>query len=478
MSDFVGREYELDLLNSLTTKKTASLVVIKGRRRIGKSRLAEEFARKHTFYNFSGMPPHEKTTDLSEREAFHKQLSRYFVKKAPKTNDWLDMLWFLSEQTQKGKIVILLDEISWMGSKCPDFLGNLKTIWDTCFKKNTQLVLILCGSVSIWIQKHILSNTGFVGRISLQLTLRELPVNACNKFFNERSEQLSSYDKFKFLAVCGGIPRYLEEWQPNISIEENINRLCFHESGILFNEFDQVFYDSISSQADIYQLIILAIVDQPLGRQEIFKKLKRAPGGDLSEYLNNLVSAGFIAQDNTWHIKNNKSSTLSRYRLSDNYLRFYLKYIRPQTNIIRDKKYKVRSLANLTGWSSIIGLQFENLILSNREAIYKMLGVSHDDVEIDGAFFQTATTKTKGCQIDFLIQTKTATLYVCEVKFSRNELKLSIIDEVKNKISKISIPRGYSCLPVLIHVNGVHDKIVDNNYFFKIIDFSEALTLH
>lgn len=475
MSSFIGREYELELLNSLTTKKSASLVVIKGRRRIGKSRLAEEFARKYTFYSFSGIPPHEKTTDLSEREVFYKQLTHYFIKKAPKTDDWMDMFWFLAERTKKGRVVILFDEISWMGTKNPDFLGKLKTIWDTCFKKNNQLILILCGSVSTWIQKNILSSTGFVGRISLQITLRELPIDACNKFFNERSNQLSSYEKFKFLAVCGGIPRYLEEWQSNISIEENINRMCFHESGILFNEFNQIFYDSIDSDADIYKHIILLLVDQSLERQEIFKKLNRAPGGDLSEYLDNLVSAGFITRDNTWHIKNKKNSIMSRYRLSDNYLRFYLKYIRAQADIIRNKKYKVNSLSNLTGWSSIIGLQFENLILSNRNIIYKMLGITNDDVEIDGVFFQTATTKTKGCQIDFLIQTKTSCLYICEIKFSRNELKLSIIDEVKEKISRLSIPRGYSCLPVLIHAHGVSDSVMDRNYFFKIIDFSDAL---
>ena len=210
MSNFVGREYELGLLNSLTTKKSASLVVIKGRRRIGKSRLAEEFAKNYTFYSFSGIPPHEKTSDLSEKEAFNKQLTRYFTKQVPKSNDLFDMLWFLAEKTKKGRVVILFDEISWMGSKDPDFLGKLKTAWDTCFKKNTQLILILCGSVSVWIQKNILSSTGFVGRISLQLTLRELPIDACNKFFNERSNQLSSYEKFKFLSICGGIPRYLE----------------------------------------------------------------------------------------------------------------------------------------------------------------------------------------------------------------------------------------------------------------------------
>ena len=80
MSGFFGRQLELELLNNLLTKKTASLVIIKGRRRIGKSRLVEEFARGYTFYNFSGIPPHHKTSALSEKEAFLKQLSNYFKK--------------------------------------------------------------------------------------------------------------------------------------------------------------------------------------------------------------------------------------------------------------------------------------------------------------------------------------------------------------------------------------------------------------
>jgi hypothetical protein len=70
MSVFLGREYELELLNSFLSKKAASLVVIKGRRRIGKSRLAEEFAKKFTFYSFSGLPPHNKTSNSSERGVF------------------------------------------------------------------------------------------------------------------------------------------------------------------------------------------------------------------------------------------------------------------------------------------------------------------------------------------------------------------------------------------------------------------------
>lgn len=475
MSDFLGREYELGLLNNLLSKKTASLVVVKGRRRIGKSRLIEEFARNHKFYSFSGIPPHQKTTAASEKEVFLKQLQKYFKKVEIEGNDWWDMLWFLSEKTKTGRIIVLFDEISWMGSQDLDFLGKLKTVWDTCFKKNGGLIFVLCGSVSIWIKKNILSNTGFVGRISLQLTLTELPLSICNKFFNERSNQLSAYEKFKFLSVTGGIPRYLEEWKSNISIENNINQMCFHSSGILFNEFDQIFNDSLSSDSKIYRVIVEVLISGPMERQAIAKKVMRAPDGTFTEYLDNLIISGFIARDFTWDIKNKNISKLSYYRLSDNYIRFYLKYIRPQYDIIKSKKYRIDSLSNLPGWASIIALQFENLVLLSRDAVQKILGISSDDIEMDNPFFQRKTKRIKGCQIDYLIQTKTSTLYACEIKFSRSEIKSDIISEMQQKLSSLVLPRGFSCLPVLIHVNGVHDNVIDSNYFFKIIDFSGLL---
>lgn len=71
---FVGRKDELERLNSLLGKKSASLVVVKGRRRIGKSRLVEEFAKGKRFLVFSGISPVEGTTTQSQRDVFAKQL--------------------------------------------------------------------------------------------------------------------------------------------------------------------------------------------------------------------------------------------------------------------------------------------------------------------------------------------------------------------------------------------------------------------
>ncbi|MBY0282086.1 MAG: hypothetical protein K2W94_08040 [Alphaproteobacteria bacterium] len=241
--------------------------------------------------------------------------------------DWTDLFTLLARQTQKGQIVILLDEISWMGSKDPTFLGKLKNAWDLEFHKNPHLILILCGSISTWIQQNIISSTGFFGRISLDLTLEELPLKDCSEFLEKQGFRGSVYEKFKILSVTGGIPWYLEQIHPKMNSDENIKNLCFRKDGILAKEFDLIFHDLFSRRSHLYKSIVEILADGPLEFGEICKKLEYANSGVLTQYLEDLAKAGFISRDYTWLLKSGKTSKLSHFRLTDNYLRFYLKYV-------------------------------------------------------------------------------------------------------------------------------------------------------
>jgi hypothetical protein len=123
-----------------------------------------------------------------------------------------------------------------------------------------------------------------------------------------------------------------------------------------------------------------------------------------------------------------------------------------------------------------MGLQFENLILNNTALIHKMLRIHPSDIVADNPYLQRETLRHKGCQIDYLIQTRTNTLFVCEIKFSINEIKTSIISEMKEKIARLAVPKGYACMPVLIHIHGVAQSVIDAQYFFQCIDFSELIS--
>lgn len=476
---FIGREKELEILNLLLKKDTASLVVVKGRRRIGKSRLIQEFGKNMKTFSFSGTPPTDKTTHRDQLNEFGWQLGKALGQPAFKEDDWNDLLLRLAYHTRKGKVLILLDEISWIASKDHNFLGKLKNAWDLEFKNNPNLILILCGSVSTWIEKNILSSTGFLGRISLTLTIEELPLSDCNAFWPQTGgksrKYITPYEKFKILAVTGGIPKYLEEVHYNLSAEENIKNLCFQKGGFLFKEFNYIFADIFSNRSEIYKRIVQSIADGSYELEKISKKLGVEKGGVLSEYLDDLVQSKFIRRDYSWHIKTGKKSKLSRYRISDNYLRFYLSWIAPQQENIENDAFTDQSLPHLPGWDGIMGLQFENLVLNNRQKIKNLLGIRSEDVIYDNPFFQNKTTRQDGCQVDYMIQTRFDCLYICEIKFSKHPIRENIIEEMMEKIDRIKIPRHVSCRPVLIHVNGVTDELIESRYFSNIIDFSQLL---
>jgi hypothetical protein len=120
-------------------------------------------------------------------------------------------------------------------------------------------------------------------------------------------------------------------------------------------------------------------------------------------------------------------------------------------------------------------LQFENLVINNGTAICKILGVLPEDLLIAGTYFQTASTRKRGCQIDYLIQTRFRYLYACEVKFRQGVMGTEVIEEMEEKLCRLHLPRGFSCRPVLIHVNGVSEDVIDSGYFARIIDLSELL---
>ena len=122
-----------------------------------------------------------------------------------------------------------------------------------------------------------------------------------------------------------------------------------------------------------------------------------------------------------------------------------------------------------------MGLQFENLVLNNRDLIWQKLHITPDLITNDNAFFQRGTAKIKGCQIDYLIQTRLNTLYLCEVRFSKKPIGLQVIKDMRAKMSAIATPRNFAKLPVLIHVNGVQESVVESGFFSHIIDFSEFL---
>ena len=96
-----------------------------------------------------------------------------------------------------------------------------------------------------------------------------------------------------------------------------------------------------------------------------------------------------------------------------------------------------------------------------------MIGIPAEAIVMDGPFFQSLATRKSRCQVDYMIQTRFNTLYVCEVKFSKNHISPQVIEDMQEKIQRLKVPKRFSIRPVLIHVNGVEDSVLEQGFFDK-----------
>lgn len=472
MKSFVGRENELKRLEDLSQSGKSCLVVIKGRRRIGKSRLVEEFAQGKKFLSFSGLAPIKGVTAQKQRDEFARQLATLFNLPPLTFTDWGSAFASLSKQLSQEPTIILFDEVSWMGSKDPTFTPKLKNWWDLHLQKHPSIIFVLCGSISTWIDKNIINSTAFFGRVSLYLELRDLSIPQCKELLTLQGFKGSDLDFFKILSVTGGIPWYLEQIQAHQSADENIKRLCFEKSGILVHEFSRIFNDLFSARGDVYKKIVTHLSQGMKTQASLQKALSYSKSGTLSSYLKALEICRFITRHPSWSLATGKPGKMTLYRLSDNYIRFYIHYIEPNLAKIEQDALLDVPLSSLPGWDSMIGFQLENLLLKNRPLIYQALGLHPQDIVIDNPYIQHPSQRIKGCQIDYLIQTRSNTLFICEIKMRRKELGLEVIESLKTKIDLLSTPKGLGISPVLLHLGPISDALLDSRYFFRIIDIA------
>ena len=469
---FVGRKRALAELKLLDESIGASLVVIRGRRRIGKSRLIEEYAQHKTFIKFSGLAPENQITAKHQRENFANQFQEQFHTYLPASDDWNHLFSALADQIKNRALVLLFDEITWMAGDDPTFLPKLKNFWDDYAQSNPSLLFVLCSSVSSWIDENMLASKAFYGRVRGQITLEELSLFESKELLNQLGIRCSIQETLYVLSVTGGVPWYLELFSHQQSILENIKRLCFQKEGALTRECSRIFGDLFGRRETIYQHIVFALADKKLPQKALAEKLNYSNSQRLGIYLNDLKTAGFIKKEVSWSIKSGKTSKLMQWRLSDNYLRFYLHYIFPNLNKIENN----RGLAiyhSLDNFSSIMGLQFENLVLNNTSLLINALGIHESEIVFDNAYFQKTTKASPGCQIDYMIQTKLNTLFVFEIKFSKREISTTIIQEVREKMRRIKKTKSFTCIPVLVHVNGITEELEDSGFFYRIINFSD-----
>ena len=475
---FFGREVELDQLCSLWRKRVASLVTCRGRRRIGKSALIEEFAKRTgaRFIKIEGKRPEKGWSNEVELKAFAEQLAAETGAEATPPSNWLNAFIRLSDKiSDKTKTVVLLDEISWLGYFDDTFAATLKVAWDNYFKKHDRLVLVVCGSVSSWIKENIIDSGAYFGRRSVDIILRELPLKECIKFWGEAARRTASREILDVLSVTGGVPRYLEEIDPGLSASENIRRICYMPNSILRVDFDEMFNDVITRQSAFVGKVLRVLVAGSKSVTDVADALGTDKGGRISNALDMLVETGLVSSDAGRNPETGAEVRERRYRLRDNYTRYYLKFVEPVKRMIDDGSYRFVSLAALDEWEAVMGLAFENLVVNNYPDLLPHLHLEGALITSAAPYRKSAVRgRGRGCQIDLLIQSQGM---ICIVEVKRRDIDKSIIAEVDGKVSCISRPAGVSIRTALVFDGTLSPTVEANGYFDAIIPASRLLGL-
>ncbi|MBI4604601.1 MAG: AAA family ATPase, partial [Planctomycetes bacterium] len=187
-SPFLGRAAELALLREKYRSPRSELVVIYGRRRIGKSRLVQHFSRDKPSLQFEGL---EGERTPAQVKHFVQTLRRQVqdpLLDAASIQSWDQAFTFLSERVlprHEEKLVLFLDELPWMAAGRKKLVSLIKYFWDNHWKQRNVL-LILCGSISSFMVDQVILSNALYGRASLEICLRGLAPGEAKLLFRRK----------------------------------------------------------------------------------------------------------------------------------------------------------------------------------------------------------------------------------------------------------------------------------------------------
>ena len=478
--EFFGRKDELAQLSALWNKRVSSLVTCRGRRRVGKSTLVERFAAVtgSRFVKIEGRRPRPGMSNADELAAFAAQLADQSDAERTAPATWNDAFRRLSREIRDGeKTVVLLDEISWLAHYDDAFADELKIAWDNILKKHDRLVLVLCGSVSSWLRDNIVDNGAYVGRRSLDIVVRELPLRDCVRFWGAAAARTSPTEIFDVLSVTGGVPRYLEEIDPALPAAENVRRLAFLPNSVLRNDFDEMFSDVITRRPAFTGHVLRALVDGPKGAEELATVLGVPRSGNITLALRQLEDAGLVAREAGRNPESGRPVKNRRYRIRDNYARFYLKFVEPVKEVIDDGSFAFVSMEQFDGWETVMGLQFETLIVNNYPELLPSLHLGRALIVSAAPFHRNAAAKSgrKGLQIDLLLQTRQS---VCIVEIKRQRrIGKEVVSEVEEKCRRLARPSGVSLKTALVYDGELAPSLEADAYFDALVPARRLLGL-
>ena len=327
MEKFIDREMEMDTLQSEYDRSGSALVILYGRRRVGKTTLISEFIKDKNalFFLASG------ECEAQNRLAFKDKAAEFIdsdLLRAAEVKNWDVIFKAIMDTPFDKKPVIVIDEFQYIGKSNPAFPSIFQRIWEEILK-DRQVMVILCGSLISMMESQTLAySSPLYGRRTAQIRLTQIPFRYYAEFFPRKSRR----ECIEMYAVTGGVPKYIELFSESKDIYTSIGRNVLNRSGYLYDEPNFLLQQEVS-EVGSYFSVIRAIAAGNSKLSAIASALE-VKATSLSKYLQTLIDRDILEREVPATEENPAKSKKGLYRIKDNYIRFWFAFVYPNRSFI------------------------------------------------------------------------------------------------------------------------------------------------
>ena len=427
MDKLVGRAQEIKLLKEYTTSKRPEFIAIYGRRRVGKTFLVNQLFKGKMFFSMTGVLDGSKDEQM---EAFIDAMQEYSGELIGKPKTWMEAFRVLkaflkTKVALKQRCIVFFDELPSMDTQRSGFVRALGYFWNSWASLQDNLTLIVCGSATSWMIRHIVDDKGGLhDRITHEMHLRPFTLRETECYLKSRGFKWERLSVMQAYMALGGIPYYLGLLNKQESFAMNIDRLFFSEDEELRREYKRL-YSTLFKSPDSYTAIVSALskVRSGLTRNELRKALGKDSSGSLSKKLEDLVNCDIIRKYVVRDKNVKKNSAI--YQLMDFYSIFYLTFVsraESETDYWRNHI----GTSEVNAW---LGLSFERLCMTHVTQIKQAMRL--DRIATKVYSWRSKSAKPKA-QIDMILERADGIINLFEMKYS--EAEYSMDKEEKEKL--------------------------------------------